>query len=245
MNVFLCASSAACASSVLLDLFLPESHHPRFFVLRPEYLVTIADIMYFLALLALTAWSSASPLSENSFFTKTTAGLRARSLRITSHVAELQRLSGAGQPSSKYLRTATCTNVMTSGTPNVTANRTLYGQADLISADLGQVFITNVSFGSQVFEAVIDTGSSDTWLVEAGFTCVNQTSNITVTEADCLFGSAGYKPDSTFTPIPDENFNVSYADGEYLNGIMGYDKVTFAGITIQKQGKFFVMLCPF
>ena len=41
--------------------------------------------------------------------------------------------------------------------------------------------------------------------------------------------------DSSFSAIPDENFNITYADGEYLNGIVGYDSVTIANITVPKQ----------
>lgn len=35
--------------------------------------------------------------------------------------------------------------------------------------------------------------------------------------------------------IEDENFNVSYADGEYLPGDLGYEEITIAGIKIARQ----------
>ncbi|KAF7845752.1 hypothetical protein BT93_L0782 [Corymbia citriodora subsp. variegata] len=35
--------------------------------------------------------------------------------------------------------------------------------------------------------------------------------------------------------IPNENFNISYADLEYLNGIVGYETVTLAGIEVAHQ----------
>lgn len=35
--------------------------------------------------------------------------------------------------------------------------------------------------------------------------------------------------------IPDQNFNISYMDGEFLTGVMGYETVTLAGITVDKQ----------
>ena len=53
-------------------------------------------------------------------------------------------------------------------------------------------------------------------------------------EADCYFFST-YTPDSTFEQIPDENFNISYADLEYLNGIVGYETVNLAGIEVTQQ----------
>jgi len=185
--------------------------------------------MYYLALLVLTACAKALPVSDDASSERTTSQLKVRTLQITSNVAELQRVSGDGPTSSKFLHEI-CSHSSLAG-----QDGTEYGQADLISAELGQVFIANVSFGAQTFEAVIDTGSSDTWLVETGFTCVNHTDNSTLTEADCYFSSSGYSPDSTFIPIPDENFNISYADGEYLNGFLGYDMVTFSGIAVQQQ----------
>jgi hypothetical protein len=39
-----------------------------------------------------------------------------------------------------------------------------------------------MSFGDQTFEVIIDTGSSDTWLVTNGFTPVNQTTKVILTE---------------------------------------------------------------
>lgn len=179
--------------------------------------------MYFAVLLALAALSNALPLSDSSLSERST-NLKARSLQITSNIAELQHRPSSGKTSSKWLHEAICKN-----------ENPEYGQAVLLSLELGEEFATNVSFGSQTFEAIVDTGSSDTWLVESGFTCVNQTDNSTLTEADCYFGSSGYTPDSSFVRIPDENFNISYGDGEYLNGILGYDVVTFAGIAVSKQ----------
>lgn len=113
--------------------------------------------------------------------------------------------------------------------------RTLHqGINDVLSAQLGQDFLTTVTFGSETREAVLDTGSSDSWLVETGFTCVNSTSNATIPEAECYFGEPMPRQ-SSFKMIEDENFNVSYADGEYLPGDLGYEEITIAGIKIARQ----------
>ncbi|MCJ1401797.1 hypothetical protein MMC11_005014 [Xylographa trunciseda] len=111
----------------------------------------------------------------------------------------------------------------------------VFGDAEVEPVEDGQVFLTNVTFGTQTFEAVIDTGSSDTWLVEKGFQCFNVTNGDSVPEAECAFGSDGYSPSSTFSQIPNENFNISYADGEMLIGIVGTEQVTLAGITVDNQ----------
>ncbi|MGI4850517.1 MAG: pepsin-like aspartyl protease [Janthinobacterium lividum] len=80
----------------------------------------------------------------------------------------------------------------------------------------------------------MDTGSSDTWLAENGFQCVNLTTGADEPEAACAFGPL-YTVSSTFSQIPDENFNITYGDGEFLTGIMGYENVTLAGINVPKQ----------
>lgn len=40
---------------------------------------------------------------------------------------------------------------------------------------------------------------------------------------------------STFVPIPDQNFNISYADGEYLTGSLAYESFRLAGIDVSSQ----------
>ncbi|KAJ9625174.1 hypothetical protein H2203_005129 [Taxawa tesnikishii (nom. ined.)] len=39
----------------------------------------------------------------------------------------------------------------------------------------------------------------------------------------------------TFTRIPDEYFNITYGGGEALTGIFGYERVTLANITVNRQ----------
>ncbi|OQV05013.1 hypothetical protein CLAIMM_09817 [Cladophialophora immunda] len=105
------------------------------------------------------------------------------------------------------------------------------GEAALTSIDFSSAFVANITFGTQEFPVIIDTGSSDTWLIKAGFTCVNQTTNATLPASTCGFGSSG----DSFIDIPDENFYTSYGDGEYLYGTLGLERVTFAGIEIKNQ----------
>lgn len=113
-------------------------------------------------------------------------------------------------------------------------HKLLVGQAGLNEEYAGVEFSTNITVGGQNFTVVIDTGSSDTWLVETGFQCVNYTNNAPVSEATCGFNST-FTPDAGFTQIQNENFNISYADLEYLNGIIGTDTVVIAGIEVSKQ----------
>ncbi|CAF9936234.1 MAG: hypothetical protein ALECFALPRED_006738 [Alectoria fallacina] len=110
----------------------------------------------------------------------------------------------------------------------------VYGVAPLTSVEEGTVFLTGVEFGTESFQAVVDTGSSDTWLAGIGFQCVNVTTGADEPESDCLFAST-YTIEPPFEQIPDVNFNITYGDGEFLTGIFGIEPVTIAGITVKNQ----------
>lgn len=128
----------------------------------------------------------------------------------------------------------------------------VYGVAPLTSVEEGTVFLTGVEFGTESFQAVVDTGtspaetfggysanvdllgSSDTWLAGKGFQCVNVTTGADEPESDCLFAST-YTIEPPFKQIPDVNFNITYGDGEFLTGIFGIEPVTVAGITVKNQ----------
>ena len=96
------------------------------------------------------------------------------------------------------------------------------------ASHLGLVYTTGIEIGGETFTAVIDTGSSDTWIVENNFTCTKGA------QSACEFGTP-YTRSSTFSPIANENFEISYADGEFLDGIFGKEKVTLAGVTVNNQ----------
>jgi Eukaryotic aspartyl protease len=104
--------------------------------------------------------------------------------------------------------------------------------ATLTSVSLGEAFSTEISFGTETFLALVDTGSSNTWMIGKGFQCAGLDS-LPQTEAVCAFGPT-YKPSKTFVKIPDENFNITYGDGSYLNGILGTEKVTLAGLKLKQ-----------
>ena len=104
----------------------------------------------------------------------------------------------------------------------------------MISAESGSIFLAPMTAGGQKFDVVIDTGSSDTWLVLSNFTCRDESSDAIVPQQECYFG-AYYSPTSTLHTIENENFNISYQDGEWLNGVMVREDVSLAGITVKQQ----------
>ncbi|KAK2601449.1 hypothetical protein N8I77_010898 [Diaporthe amygdali] len=100
--------------------------------------------------------------------------------------------------------------------------------------NLGSVeYVAEIEWDGTPVEVIVDTGSSDTWLVQAGFTCVDVDGNVQP-EADCYFGPVF---NGTFDEgsIKDENFNIEYGDGEFLTGVLGYENVTVAGLTVDHQ----------
>jgi hypothetical protein len=97
----------------------------------------------------------------------------------------------------------------------------------------GSEYITDITFGTQNVSVVVDTGSSDTWLIQDGFNCVNSHS-VPQPATSCAFGPT-YKGSFGANKIPNVNFNISYGDGEFVTGDFGTEDITIAGITVPQQ----------
>jgi hypothetical protein len=106
--------------------------------------------------------------------------------------------------------------------------------ASLLSAQYGTTFNVDVTLANQTFKLLVDTGSSDTYVVRTGFTCIDQTTNLEIAQADCGYDSQTYNQSSTYRVIPDQMFGVQYGNG-IASGVMAYEDVTLAGITVPSQ----------
>jgi hypothetical protein len=95
----------------------------------------------------------------------------------------------------------------------------------------GDEYLTDITVGDATFQVVLDTGSSDTWLIQKNFQCVDSNGK-KQSESACAFGPAF---NGSIDVIPNENFNITYGDGEFITGNMGYADVTIAGLTVKKQ----------
>lgn len=104
------------------------------------------------------------------------------------------------------------------------------GTAPLTSLG-GIEYLADITFGTQAVKVILDTGSSDSWLIQKGFKCTDANGN-SQSAATCNFGPA-YT--GTITQTPNENFKISYGDGEFVTGIIGTQDVTIAGIKVPKQ----------
>ncbi|KAJ3851420.1 aspartic peptidase domain-containing protein [Lentinula lateritia] len=106
----------------------------------------------------------------------------------------------------------------------------------LAGSDFDEEYLTNVKFGEQEFMLIVDTGSSDTWAPQVGYACFNL-DNKPVAQSQCAFGSAGFNSSAstTFTVDPGTNFDIEYADGEFLSGTVGFETVTVGGLAVKQQ----------
>ncbi|KAJ5730706.1 uncharacterized protein N7483_005214 [Penicillium malachiteum] len=111
---------------------------------------------------------------------------------------------------------------------------TTSGSTGLISLFEGEEYATSITFGTQTFDVIVDTGSSDTWVVKEDFECIDLDTGDKTSESDCEFGTT-YTTDSTLKKISGEEFEIEYGDGEYLYGYMGTETVTLASITVDQE----------
>jgi hypothetical protein len=107
------------------------------------------------------------------------------------------------------------------------------GSTPIIPALGGEEFLVEMEWDGTKVLAIFDTGSSDTWLIQSGFQCVDSAGK-NQTQETCAFGPTF---NGTFNggTIPNQNFRIAYGDGEFVNGLMGYEDITIAGVTVPKQ----------
>ncbi|QIX01884.1 hypothetical protein AMS68_007401 [Peltaster fructicola] len=152
-------------------------------------------------------------------------------LNVVDHVIELKRGEGRSL-SSMYVQA-----IRTAAYQEQTGNDGLAIRAGVAPLTVsGSIYSAPVTIGTNTFQLVVDTGSSDPWIVMSNYTCLDVATKTVEAQSYCGFGPT-YDPSksSTFQRIPNTNFNVSYADGENLNGVMGYEMMSIGGITVTSQ----------
>ncbi|KAK3705699.1 hypothetical protein LTR37_013142 [Vermiconidia calcicola] len=151
-------------------------------------------------------------------------------LKVTDHIVNLKR-GTSRSISSAYVQTMRKHGAAMEGGVRVTN-----GSVPLLAVEAGQVFLAPITVGNQEFDVVVDTGSSDPWLATTNYVCADPVSAQIIPAEDCYFGPP-YDPSlsSSYSDVPNESFNITYADGELLNGDMSYESFTLAGITVPQQ----------
>ncbi|KAE9366755.1 acid protease [Stipitochalara longipes BDJ] len=95
-------------------------------------------------------------------------------------------------------------------------------------------FQTEVTLGNQTLSLLVDTGSSDIWVLGSNWVCINDTSNATLPQEACTYGSQTYTPSTTFHEIPDTYFGEELGAGR-VSGLFGLEDVTLGGVTVTNQ----------
>lgn len=120
--------------------------------------------------------------------------------------------------------------------PTLPRNAAHFGSARIYATRHQISWYAEVMVGVQKLKLILDTGSSDTWLIGEGFQCYNTSStpHSEIDVRDCRFGKTFFVEEE-FDPIPDENFGLQYSDGEFLSGVFGVSDVTFASVPVAQQ----------
>ena len=118
---------------------------------------------WFAALAATALAYPALAVKEFSFRANTPAAKQASSGHAVSSNVLAMKKSGKAAKSSAYIKS------MRAG--GASASKTYAYGDEHVDNLLSDEYVANIEWGGVPVEVIIDTGSSDTWLVQAGFTC--------------------------------------------------------------------------
>ena len=166
------------------------------------------------------------PQVVSSSVLKTTAFHAETPLQVTDNHLQLVRQPQTSSKHASLLSHLQKNGGVGSYVPYTTPN------TQLVSVQ-GYEYLVNVEWAGQNLLAILDTGSSDTWLVQQGFKCVDANGK-PQPEAECNFGPT-FNGTFNHGTVKNQNFNISYGDGEYLNGLIGREDITIAGLTVKEQ----------
>ena len=90
-----------------------------------------------------------------------------------------------------------------------------------------------VELSGESYPLIFDTGSSDLWVAKSTIQCYNEHGN-PVARGQCHFGPLF---PGTFDEgkAPNVHVNIPYGSGELVEGYLGYEDVTVAGVTVDHQ----------
>ena len=88
-----------------------------------------------------------------------------------------------------------------------------------------------ITWNELEYQAILDTGSADTWLIAADFDCVDF-NGISVPQEVCAFGPGYNGPFLNNTKL---GFYTSYAGGEEVLGDIGTVAMSVAGLVVPEQ----------
>ncbi|KAF9871875.1 alpha-l-rhamnosidase [Colletotrichum karsti] len=190
-----------------------------------------ASIASVVGLLGSTALASIEPLQfditevDLSSLQKRSDGDASESLTVSSHVLELRKVDGVS-PAETWIRS------IRKG-PGADG---LYNTGHVTNMTFlnGFEYIASIGFGDETLDVIVDSGSSDTWAVQKGFICQDVDGARLNDSSLCLFGPT-YNGSFDGEPISGSHFNITYGDGEFATGLMGFQNITLAGFEVPHQ----------
>ncbi|KAL4787005.1 aspartic peptidase domain-containing protein [Aspergillus varians] len=130
--------------------------------------------------------------------------------------------------------------LLVSAVSAVSTNTTASHAIKLTATLYGSRFHAPVSIGGKSFQLLVDTGSSDTFVIEDEFDCVATLTQggslFNISQSVCGYSNATYTIDqsNTFERISNESFQAIYGAG-IARGIMGLEDIALGGVTVPDQ----------
>ncbi|KAF1912172.1 aspartic peptidase domain-containing protein [Ampelomyces quisqualis] len=105
-------------------------------------------------------------------------------------------------------------------------------QEDLVSTRFS--YIVNVTVAGQELALVLDTGSHITWVIGPSFICLDQ-EKVEQSSSQCMLGRPLDTSRSTTLQVEEGQFNIRYADNEFMQGSVVTTQVGIGGISRKQQ----------
>jgi hypothetical protein len=89
--------------------------------------------------------------------------------------------------------------------------------------------------GGQTVKLYLDTGSSNLWLIDTNYQCINEQGSPRPNE-ECRFVDSGFNPETAAgSRVEGSFFNTGYSGGEYMIGYGWKSDAVYNGLTIKDQ----------
>ena len=110
------------------------------------------------------------------------------------------------------------------------------GYSPIISVGGGQDYVTPVQFGTETFNLLVDTGSSDSWAPVSNFTCVDLMTYAPSDQSVCAFGPTwDIERSPTAKVVAGQRLDVQYGDSTFARGTIVTETVTVGQIQVVGQ----------
>lgn len=98
---------------------------------------------------------------------------------------------------------------------------------------LGFEYVVDMTWGTQPFTFVVDTGSADTFVAGSNLVCVDSQGNVNAQSA-CAFASS-FQGNFSGGALENQVISGSFQDGEFFNGSLGLQDITIGGLQMKNQ----------